>query len=73
MASYNRLNGTYMSENRPLLHDLLQGEWAYSGLVVSDWGAVHSTAPAASSGMDLEMPGPPRFFGAPLANAGAQP
>ncbi len=69
MASYNRLNGTYMSENRPLLHDLLQGEWAYSGLVVSDWGAVHSTAPAASSGMDLEMPGPPRFFGAPLANA----
>jgi beta-glucosidase len=69
MASYNRLNGTYMSENRPLLHDVLEGEWAFPGLAMSDWGAVHSTVAAASSGLDLEMPGPPRFFGDRLAEA----
>ena len=69
MASYNRLNGTYMSENHRLLHDVLEGEWAFAGVVMSDWGAVHSTAAAARSGMDLEMPGPPRFFGAELARA----
>jgi beta-glucosidase len=69
MASYNRLNGTYLSENHRLLHDVLEGEWRFPGLVVSDWGAVHSTAAAASSGLDLEMPGPPRYFGEHLAEA----
>lgn len=69
MASYNRLNGTYMSENRRLIHDVLYGEWGFDGLVMSDWGAVHTTVPAANAGLDLEMPGPPRYFGPLLQDA----
>ncbi len=69
MVSYNRLNGTYMSENRRLVHDVLQGEWGFDGVVMSDWGAVHSTVAAAQSGLDLEMPGPARFFGQHLDEA----
>ncbi|MGC1459919.1 MAG: glycoside hydrolase family 3 C-terminal domain-containing protein [Steroidobacteraceae bacterium] len=68
MASYNRLNGTYMTEN-PLIGRILKGEWGFGGLLMSDWGAVHVTAPAANAGTDLEMPGPPKFFGPPLLAA----
>jgi beta-glucosidase len=63
MASYNKLNGTYASEHRYLLTDILKDEWGYEGMVVSDWNAVHSTASSANAGLDLEMPGPPRWFG----------
>jgi len=69
MVSYNRVNGTYMSENGPLIRGTLDREWGFDGLVVSDWGAVHSTAPAALAGLDLEMPGPPRYFGRLLEDA----
>ncbi len=69
MASYNRLNGTFATDNRWLLTDLLKKEWGFKGFVVSDWGATHSTAPAANAGMDLEMPGPPSNFGAKLKAA----
>lgn len=69
MLSYNRLNGTYMTENRPLVQGVLEGRWGYKGLVMSDWTAVHSTVAAANSGLDLEMPGPPLYFGERLAAA----
>jgi beta-glucosidase len=69
MASYNKVNGTWASEHPRLLTDILKGEWGYDGVVVSDWGAVHSTAAAAGAGMDLEMPGPPRWFGDKLIAA----
>jgi beta-glucosidase len=60
MCSYNKLHGTYMSA-QPLLDDLLRGEWGFTGVVVSDWGAVHDTVQSALSGLDVEMPGPPVF------------
>ena len=63
MASYNRLNGTHASQHRGLLTDILKDEWGYEGMVVSDWTAVRSTAPSANAGMDLEMPGPAKWFG----------
>lgn len=69
MASYNRLNGTYMTENRRLIRDVLDGEWGFDGVLMSDWGAVHSTVAAANAGLDLEMPGPPQYFGARLESA----
>ncbi len=68
MASYNRLNGTYLTEN-PIIGRILKGEWGFGGLLMSDWGAVHSTAPAANAGTDLEMPGPPIHFGPHLQAA----
>jgi beta-glucosidase len=69
MTAYNRLNGTYCSEHAWLLETVLRGEWGFDGFVISDWFGTHSTAPAAEAGLDLEMPGPPKWFGAPLADA----
>ncbi len=69
MASYNKVDGVYATENRRLLVDILKDEWGYDGVVVSDWGAVHATASAANGGTDLEMPGPPQWFGAKLVAA----
>jgi len=69
MASYNRINGTYATENERLIRKVLKGEWEFDGVLMSDWGAVHTTADAANAGLDLEMPGPPRHFGSQLAQA----
>jgi beta-glucosidase len=56
MSAYNKLNGLYCSENDYLLIDKLKNEWKFKGLVMSDWGAVHSSFPTFKSGLDLEMP-----------------
>jgi beta-glucosidase len=68
MCSYNKLGGTYISEH-PLLDELLRREWGFTGVVVSDWGAVHDTVASAASGLDVEMPGPPVFRGEKLVAA----
>lgn len=57
MCAYNKLNGPYCSENEMLLNKVLKDEWKFDGLVMSDWGAVHSTEGTAAYGLDLEMPG----------------
>jgi beta-glucosidase len=54
MCAYNRVNGTYSSESDFLLNQVLKRDWAYSGFVMSDWGAVHTTEKAALSGLDQE-------------------
>ena len=72
MAAYNRINGTYACEHDHLLNQVLKDEWGFDGLVVSDWHAVHDGVRAANGGCDLEMPGPGRHLGAPLAAAVAQ-
>lgn len=56
MCSYNRVNGTYASQNRFLLTEVLRQEWGWDGLVVSDWGAVRDRVAALEAGLDLEMP-----------------
>jgi beta-glucosidase len=56
MCSYNKVNGTYASEHRWLLTEVLRDEWGFDGLVVSDWGAVHDRVAAVAAGLDLEMP-----------------
>lgn len=56
MCAYNKLNGTYASEHHWLLTELLRDEWAFEGLVVSDWGAVHDRVPSLAAGLDLQMP-----------------
>ena len=58
MCAYNKLNGTYCSENHYLLRDILKKEWGFEGLVVSDWGAVHDRVTSLKGGLDWEMPGP---------------
>jgi beta-glucosidase len=56
MCSYNKVNGRSASENPWLLTTVLREEWGYTGLVVSDWGAVYHRVPAVEAGLDLEMP-----------------
>ncbi|MCR4406274.1 MAG: glycoside hydrolase family 3 C-terminal domain-containing protein [Anaerolineae bacterium] len=69
MASYNKVNGTYASENPYLLTDILSNEWGFEGLVMSDWFGTKSTAAAVKAGLDLEMPGPPVWRGEKLLQA----
>lgn len=57
MCAYNMVNGTYCSENRHLLTDILRNEWGFDGAVISDWGAVSDRVAAAKGGLDLKMPG----------------
>ena len=57
MCAYNKINGTYAAENHWLLTEVLRDEWAFEGLVMSDWGAVHDRVPALTAGLDLQMPG----------------
>ena len=68
MTAYNRVNGPFCSEHAELIK-ILREEWGFDGLVMSDWFGLHSTVPAANAGLDLEMPGPPQFFGEKLAAA----
>ncbi|MDR1948555.1 MAG: glycoside hydrolase family 3 C-terminal domain-containing protein [Spirochaetaceae bacterium] len=56
MASYNRINGVYSSENRRLLTDILRDEWGFEGFVMSDWGAVNERVKGLEAGLELEMP-----------------
>jgi beta-glucosidase len=56
MCSYNRVNGTYASQDHWLLTEVLRDEWGFEGLVVSDWGAVVDRVAAVAAGLDLEMP-----------------
>lgn len=58
MCSYNMINGTYSSDNRWLLTDVLREEWGFEGLVVTDWGAMNDRVAGIKAGLDVEMPGP---------------
>ncbi len=57
MCAYNQINGTFCSENKWLLTDVLRGEWGFTGAVMTDWGAVRDRAAGLEAGLDLEMPG----------------
>ena len=52
MCSYNLVNGRWGCENDYLLNKVLKHDWGFKGFVMSDWGAVHSTADAANDGLD---------------------
>ena len=69
MTAYNKVRGVYCCEQPHLIGDVLRSEWGFEGVVMSDWFGTHSTAPAALAGLDLEMPGPPSWFGPNLAAA----
>jgi beta-glucosidase len=68
MNAFNTLNGVPGTGNRTLQRDILKGEWAFKGFVVSDWGsvremAVHgyaadlpdAAAKAITAGSDMDM------------------
>ena len=68
MAAYNKVNGRWCSENEMLLNTILRKQWGFPGMVISDWGGVHSTVDAVNAGMNVEMPGD-RFFGKALLDS----
>lgn len=69
MCAYNRVNGEYASQHNYLLNEILKGEWAFDGVVVSDWGANHTIVESAAGGLDIEMPGPAKYYGRLLVEA----
>lgn len=69
MTAYNQVNGSYCSEDPDLLNGILRDEWGFEGFVVSDWFAAGTTVGCLEGGLDIQMPGPDRFFGAPVAKA----
>ncbi len=69
MAAYNNVNGVAATEQDELNNGVLKSEWAWDGLLMSDWGATKTAAPAANGGLDLVMPGPRGPWGDQLVAA----
>ena len=51
MTSYPRVNGIHVDSNKRFLDTILRKEWAYDGLIMSDWTATTSTADALNAGL----------------------
>ncbi len=68
MAAYNKVNGRWCSENEHLLTTVLRRQWGFPGMVISDWGGVHSTVDPVVAGLNVEMPGS-RFMGKALIDS----
>ena len=69
MAAYNKVNGTFASENPYTLTKVLREEWGFDGVVMSDWFGTRSTSPSVNAGLDLEMPGSSIWRGENLLRA----
>jgi beta-glucosidase len=70
MCSYNRINSVYGCENPFLLNSVLKKQFGFTGWVMSDWGATHSTVAAANAGLDQEQDiGKGTYFSAALKTA----
>ncbi len=71
MSSYNQVNGSFASANWYLQKQILKKETGFDGVLMSDWGGVHSPL-AINGGCDLEMPGgrqmTPRMLGEAMKN-----
>ncbi|HEY2429267.1 MAG TPA: glycoside hydrolase family 3 C-terminal domain-containing protein, partial [Acidimicrobiales bacterium] len=85
MCAYNQVNRAYACQNPTLIRTDLEAQDGFTGFVMSDWGATHSTVASALAGLDQEMdviqtpdaletvvppnPGAEDYYGAPLTTA----
>jgi beta-glucosidase len=75
MPSYNEVDGIPSHANRWMLHDVLRGEWGFTGTIVSDWQAIRQLAgrhhvaaddadaarQALAATVDVELPDPEAY------------
>jgi len=62
MTSYNKLNGTYTSESKELVEDVLRTDWGYKGMVMTDWYGGKDAAAQMWAGNDMLQPGRPSQY-----------
>ena len=55
MGAYNLYQNQHNCHNNILLNQILKRDWAFDGVVVSDWGGCHDTDEAVKNGLDLEF------------------
>ena len=58
LTSYNRLNGTYCSEDQELLSRILRDDWGFEGFVLTDWFSAGSTDASSTAGLARRCPLP---------------
>ncbi len=64
MSSYNKINGTYTSQSKYLLTDVLRDDWGFQGVVMSDWFGGQDASAQIRAGNDLLEPGTKRQWNA---------
>ncbi len=55
MSSYNKVDGILLNENKYFQKAILRDRWGFQGILVTDWGNMHTTAFAANNGGGMEM------------------
>lgn len=65
MCSYAQVNGVPACQYQELMNRTVRGNFGFKGIVMSDWGATHSTAPSIEAGLDWEM-GSRTYYTEPL-------
>ncbi|HEU4424477.1 MAG TPA: glycoside hydrolase family 3 C-terminal domain-containing protein [Pilimelia sp.] len=68
MCSFNKINGTYACESDFALDTILRQQLGFTGFVITDFGALHSTEPSVRAGTDMET-GTRAFYDGPLLDA----
>ncbi|MGH1561637.1 glycoside hydrolase family 3 protein [Mumia sp. DW29H23] len=67
MCSFNEVNSVFACENDLLLDTILRDELGFTGFVITDFGAIHSTEPSIRAGTDMETGTAAFYDGALLA------
>lgn len=53
MTGNNLVNGTYVSESRPLLAGLLRDTMGFDGVILTDWRSAYQAEPSAKAGLNM--------------------
>ena len=62
MTSYNKINGTYTSEEKDLVETVLREDWGYKGVVMTDWYGGKDAVAQMHAGNDMLQPGRPSQY-----------